>query len=346
MVDFEKKRAGDRISNDKPEFLGAMLTGIASRSSTTAKVHRLFRDGKASERELRSEIALDTQKIVAAQKGFAFVSGGQLDWLDLFRPITECFTGFRNSSRKSGAFNYSYGANESVGPVTRWFRTNTFYRKPHVDFRIDCAGYELAEIMPDVGRAVLFLPGPYSFARLVDNSFYNSDEALAIDYSKAIAKSSEALRKKGYSCILLVEHSVGFDMSTGTFKSPDWFGSAISAVKDSGTTLGISFPKAEAGRVVGLADGTEADFVGIDALYTEDLRFRTEKDLLLGVVDSSNIRVENVADLKADIEALVKSASAARYYIGTNDRLYDVPFDIALRKIGALSEVGGVLDER
>jgi hypothetical protein len=55
--------------------------------------------------------------------------------------------------------------------VTRWFRTNTFYRKPLVSGRIKCAGSELAKIMPLVGEnSVIFLPSPYSLAKLVENN--------------------------------------------------------------------------------------------------------------------------------------------------------------------------------
>jgi methionine synthase II (cobalamin-independent) len=164
------------------KFLGSMLTGLVSRSSYTAKTHRLLRDGKITESVFNSAIASDSEKIISRQRNFAFVSGGQLDWLDIIRPIAEYFEGFEGIYNK--AFEYKTNDNSShigkaslgeygimVGPVTRWFRTNTFYRKPLVSGRIKCAGSELAKIMPLVGEnSVIFLPSPYSLAKLVENN--------------------------------------------------------------------------------------------------------------------------------------------------------------------------------
>jgi len=198
--------------------MGSMLTGLVSRSSYTAKIHRLLRDGKITESDFNSAIASDSEKIISRQRNFAFVSGGQLDWLDIIRPIAEYFEGFEGIYNK--AFEYKTNDNSShigrasldkcgmVGPVTRWFRTNTFYRKPLVSGRIKCIGNELAEIMPKIGEnSVIFLPAPYSLARLVENRFYDNLEVLAKDYAKAIAKSAPKLREKGYRCILLWNHS-------------------------------------------------------------------------------------------------------------------------------------------
>ena len=75
-----------KISDGKAKFLGPMLTGLVSRSPNTAKVHRLFRDGKNTESDFKAAIALDSEKIILGQKKFAFISGGQLDWLDIIRP--------------------------------------------------------------------------------------------------------------------------------------------------------------------------------------------------------------------------------------------------------------------
>ena len=79
-------------------FLGPMLTGIASRSPSTSKVHRMFRDGHATEDEFRAAVGNDARELISAQQNFAFVSGGQLDWLDIMRPLATSFAGFATRS--------------------------------------------------------------------------------------------------------------------------------------------------------------------------------------------------------------------------------------------------------
>jgi methionine synthase II (cobalamin-independent) len=334
-------------------FLGPMLTGLVSRSSHTAKVHRLFRDGKATESDFEAAITSDSKKLILEQGNFAFISGGQLDWLDIIRPIAQYFGGFgwRNNNAFKNKMNddscYSERANPpkimTLGPVTRWFRTNTFYRKPHVSGRIECIGDELAEIMPETGEnSVIFLPAPYSLARLVENIFYDNLGDLAKDYARAIAKSGPKLREKGYSCILLLEPFVGFELSGNSFRLPDWFSDSVSLAKENDIKLGINFPKAEAEEVVPIIEDSKVDFIGVDLLYSTSFRVNTSKDLLLGTVDGGSIRVETSANIRHIVSRCLESAEfSGRYYIGPNDRLYDVPFDFALRKIEALSRLAG-----
>lgn len=329
-----------------------MLTGLIPRSSFTAKMHRLFRDGKATESDFNAAIVSDSQKIISTQEKFAFVTGGQADWLDIIRPIAKYFGGFRGTHNK--AFKYKTNDDSSrigmenspnddkVGPVTRWFRTNTFYRKPLVCGKIECQGHELAELMPKIGEnSVIFLPAPYSLAKLVENRYYSDPGTLAKDYAKAIAKSTPLLRKKGYSCILFLEPFVGYELSGNSFKYPEWFSESVSLAKVNNIKLGINFPKAEAVEAVPIAEDSNVDFIGIDLLYSSGFRVRTSKDLLLGIVEGDRFGVESVDSIKHLINNFLENTKfSGKYYIGPNDRLYDVPFELALRKIETLSIAG------
>jgi methionine synthase II (cobalamin-independent) len=342
------------IDFKEAKFLGSMLTGLVSRSSSAAKMHRLFRDGKATKSNFNAAITSDSEKIISRQKNFAFVSGGQLDWLDIIRPIAVYFGGFEWIYNK--AFKYTTNDNSShigianlaeygtVGPVTRWFRTNTFYRKPHVTGRINCTGNELAEIMPKIGdNSVIFLPSPYSLAMLIENRFYDNLGDLAKEYAKAIAKSAPKLREKGYGCILLLEPSVGYSLFSTSYKLPEWFCESISLAKTSDIKLGINFPKTEAEEVVPIIEDSKVDFVGIDLLFSTGFKVKTSKDLLLGAVDGDQVRVESSDNIRHAVNRCLESAVfSGSYYIGPNDRLYDVPFDFALSKIETLSQLRGV----
>lgn len=333
MTDRKGAKSAQHKSSSQG-FLGSMLTGIAPRSTQTAKIHRMFRDGHAEEADFRAAIGRDSAQLLEAQKGFAFRSAGQSDWLDIMRPFASRVQGF---ARRASA------GDDSVGPVTRWFRTNTFYRKPLVNGRISCSGDEIAGALPGGESSVAFMLAPYSFSRLVENSFYGSQEQLAIDYAKALSASSEALLRNGYACMLLLDPCVGFEQSLGTFTEPGWYRRSVTEAKGNGVRLGINFPLAEARDVIPIAEGTGADFIGIDAVFTSDFRVSTKKDVLLGVVDGARAGVESEETIGRKVKEFVDSADfSGRYYIGPNDRLYDVPFDIALRKIGMLSGFRGV----
>jgi 5-methyltetrahydropteroyltriglutamate--homocysteine methyltransferase len=316
------------------EFMGAMLTGIFSRSSATSKVHRANRDGYASESELRAAFDKDSAEIINRQNGFAFISSGQVDWLDILRPLSSCFNGFEK--------RVSSGE-DAVGPVTRWFRTNTFYRKPLVNGKIECNGDELAKAAPDAGKnAVLVLTAPYSFSKLVENNFYKNGEELARDYARALAKSMPKLYEKGYRCVLLVDPFVGYEISKGNFSRPSWYAGVLSEAKNPQMKLGVLFPLVEAKDAVPLAEDSSVDFIGIDAVFSNSLKITTKKDILLGLVDGSRVGVESAEKMKKTVDEFVKrSEFSGRYYIGPNDRLYDVPFEIALQKLDALASFKG-----
>ncbi|MBS3067844.1 hypothetical protein J4450_04020 [Candidatus Micrarchaeota archaeon] len=294
-------------------FKGTLLTGQVSRSAKTAAVHRLLRDGQATAEDFTKAIKQDQELILSNQQHFAFVSAGQSDWLDILRPIALSFHGF----------------SKATWPVTRWFRTNSFYRRPTVIGKINCNGQELAESIPIINNGVVFVPGPHTFVKLVDNSHYNDQAEIAIDYVKALSKSVEKLKEKNYKCLLFVE-----------YVSPIiWLNDALEQIKN--IKVGVHFPLIDSSSILRFFDDSKIDFIGIDALYTNLSSIKTEKDVLLGIVDGARAAVESVDYIRKQVKLLEK-AKFSGYYIGTNDRLFDVPFDIALQKINALNEFSKV----
>lgn len=313
-------------------FKGALLCGQLSRSAAAANAHRRLRDGLAGNGDFEKAIAEDRRQIVEAQANFAFVSGGQADWLDLLRPVANSFAGFERR-RSAGE--------DAVGPVTRWFRTNTFYRKPTVAGKIGCEGTELAAALPKIDNGAAFVLGPYSFSRLVGDSFYGDAGRLAADYAAALAKSLPALKAKGYECLLLLEPAVGYDLSRKVFEKPSSYAECLSRLKAEGAKLGVHFPLADAAETLPLVDGADVDLIGVDCVCSEPEGVRTSKDVLFGVVDGARARVETKEEIAGRVKAFLEGAKfSGNYFIGCNDRLFDVPFKIALEKIRALSRFG------
>ncbi len=311
-------------------FKGAVLSGPVSRSPETIKEHRLLRDRHSTKENFLNLVKKDSEKIIKAQKHFAFVSAGQLDWLDLLRSLAFSFKGFEKRDSKG---------EDVIGPVTRWYATNTFYRKPTISEKISVQGKELAEAVPKTENGILFLLGPYSFFRLTKNSFYNKGKELALDYSKAIAENAGALKEKGYTAVLFSEPSFGFDLQKEQFSGEGFWNGFAEPIKEKGMIVGVNFPLADAVKALPLVENTGFDFIGIDCIYSDLSGIKTEKDLLLGIVDGSRIGIESSETIKNTVEKFRKeSGFTGNYYIGPNDRLFDVPFEQGLEKIKSLAK--------
>jgi methionine synthase II (cobalamin-independent) len=315
---------------------GVMLAGACSRSEKTSIEHRLFRDGHSKIGEFNNAIAQDSAKYLQAQSNFAYVSGGQLDWLDLLRPIANSFEGFS----KRGT-----SGEDAIGPVTRYFRTNSFFRKPTVIGKIFANGNELVSVLPIIPKnGLLFLLGPYSFIHMIENNFYSDNEKLASDYVRAIVKNYPSLKKHGYSAILLLEPYIGYDQSKGSLKIEKWYSRIIGEMKKEGMIIGIHLPLCDASQLNADLDATPVDFIGIDAIYTAPEKLNTKKDLLFGIIDGGRARKESVFEMNSILKSfLEKSTFSGNYFVGPNDRLFDVPFKYALEKIKSLSDLRGEL---
>ncbi|MEK6953776.1 MAG: hypothetical protein AABX01_02130 [Candidatus Micrarchaeota archaeon] len=318
--------------NKSPKYLGAMLAGPISRSDKTAALHRAFRDGIGMMENFEGGIARDRSELISAQENFAFISGGQADWLDLLRPLAKGLGGFE---RRQSA------GEDAIGPVTRWFRTNSFYRKPTIIEKLQTNGRELANALPDVKNGVAFLLGPHSFGSLVENKHYGDRHSLMDAYMEVVAANMPAVMDKGYKCILFLEPSVGYGMSTGAFTKIEGYEKLYPGVCGKGMKIGSHFPLADGAKALPLVEGTPLDFVGIDGIHSDFGKISTSKDVLIGLVDGARAGIESGAHIEKEAARFIANAKfSGGYYIGPNDRLFDVPFGIAIEKIRALSQYG------
>lgn len=91
-----------------------------------------------------------------AEAGIDLQENGKLRWQDHLRPIVKATNGFAD------------GIDEA--PVTRWFETNTFYRKPTILGRLH---FDPDRFEAEVGElsTVVSLLAPRAFSNLCDNKF-------------------------------------------------------------------------------------------------------------------------------------------------------------------------------
>jgi len=144
------------------------------RGRTTAEAVAALYDAAESEvARLEEQLGLDVR------------SGGYLDWADLFRPFSESWRGF------------------TVGPVTRCFEPNTFSGHPTPPPPRDGVGGATAGRPPRPARAApapakVTLPGPFTFAGLLDNRSGETREALTHRLGRLLSEEVRELGRAGY----------------------------------------------------------------------------------------------------------------------------------------------------
>ena len=163
------------------------LTGIHSRSEDTVKVSRDFDRSRATKETLDSTFETDAKNLVKLQleSGISRVSDGQLLWQDFIRPFSERLVGL-----KGGA------------DLSRWFDTNSFYRKPSVvkkvklpEDRSFIQDYEVTSALnlakEGKVKRKISIPGPYTLASLVQDEHYNSKDDTDLGFCKSHQETSE-----------------------------------------------------------------------------------------------------------------------------------------------------------
>ncbi len=147
------------------------------------------------------------------------ISDGQLKWQDYLRPFSENLEGL-----VSGA------------DLSRWFDTNSFYRKPTVRGEVKLSpkkgkGFPINEyeILSRFGsstnkkankgtgksfKRTLAIPGPYTFASLVDDKYYRSKDQLVFAFASVLRRIVKDLSEKGFDSIQLNEPSLVYRYGT------------------------------------------------------------------------------------------------------------------------------------
>jgi 5-methyltetrahydropteroyltriglutamate--homocysteine methyltransferase len=174
------------------------ISGIHPRSENTVKVSRDFDRLRATEEELDRAFNEDANNLVSLELecGFDSLSDGQLRWQDFIRPFSESVGGL-----KGGA------------DLSRWFDTNTFYRKPSVEEKISSAPVHLERYSANVPTRdnksrKISLPGPYTLASLVENHSDVSKTELVYEFARVLRSTINDLVKIGYSTIQVNEPSL------------------------------------------------------------------------------------------------------------------------------------------
>ncbi len=156
--------------------VGAFLSGIHARSDTLLEATRRFDKGELSEIQLQKYWAEDTRALVNLQirSNLTIVSDGMLCWPDPLRPFVRNMKGI------------------IPGGYSRWFETNTFYRKPIVLGELSLEStplrksYRLQAIPRNYDKMII-LPGPYTLTQLSEDRYYHDFWELMSAYAKVLS---------------------------------------------------------------------------------------------------------------------------------------------------------------
>lgn len=198
------------------------LTGIHPRSENTVKVSRDFDRSRASKEDLDRAFSEDAAQLEKLEQecGFTTSSDGQLRWQDFIRPFSESVSGL-----KGGA------------DLSRWFDTNTFYRKPTVERKMESStpvpieNYAERNSHAKASRKIS-LPGPYTLASLVENKFYASKIELTYEFGKLLRSTIQNLSKQGYAIFQVNEPSLVYRYGESALTNPEHLDAFLSAFSE------------------------------------------------------------------------------------------------------------------
>lgn len=325
----------------------ALLHGPYPRSPDLVQATRDLDRGRTSADHVEEVRRSDAKRFrsVQSQADLPARSPALLRWQDLARPLVEAASGLE------------------VGPLTRFFETNTFYKAPRVTGtpRLeDPVGAPTIEDPPAEGPAAATLPGPWTLAHWSVGADEPAPDLARTYAEDVLAPQARDLDDRGYDLVVLHEPWIGVHGLAADDEDP--LVAALEALARGtalplhahtymGPATGEGRPEQgpasrgeDPGDAVAALLEAPLEGVGVDFLET-DLDDVAEADwsgaqLLAGVVDARNSIVEDPATLEAFLEE-AGDATGARGVTATHTASLEfLPTTIAEEKVQVLGEVG------
>jgi 5-methyltetrahydropteroyltriglutamate--homocysteine methyltransferase len=305
------------------------LLGSFPRSEALVAATRDLDRGRTSPEAVEELFARTEGEVVGLERrlGLDVVTGGYLRWPDLFRPFAETWEGF------------------TVGPLTRWFETNTFYRQPILHAPPGRAPGAIAARLPpamraDPTRAGVVLPGPYTFAGLLENRSGETEQGLVQRLGRLLAEEVGELTGLGYGTFVFSEPLLADRPPEGALaESVVAAYSTIHASAGAATTL-VWTHSGNAVPVLPLLERLPVTGVGVDLAETdwESLPSSTSRQALgLGVIDPRTTLVEDPAEVARIVRSLHDRRRPPAVWLGPGGSLDLLPWEPATRKLHVLA---------
>ena len=302
----------------------SFLSGIHARSEELVDATRRHDKNDLSEEKLNDVFEKDTDKLINLQvsMGFDLISDGMLRWADSIRPILGCLD------------------KVIIGPYTRWFETNTFYKRPIV-IGEPVIKHEMVDrlfhhiTIEDRGQ-LFVLPGPYTLSKLSESNHGGFEQTL-FRYSSALTEIANRLRINNHSALMILEPALVYE----NLKPREYFfPRVIEALNMVSSTTSQSIVYTFFGnalRVRNLLTSLNSQWIGIDVTETpiEILSYFKGYRVAIGIIDSLSSVVETPNLLKNYIR-IIKKSGLKEVALCPNTDLRFLPRKIADRKISSL----------
>ncbi|MHB8566669.1 MAG: hypothetical protein ACYC7D_08365 [Nitrososphaerales archaeon] len=327
------------------------LTGIHSRSEDTVKVSRDYDRGRTGEMNLARTFEKDSRDLVALQisSGITLVSDGQIKWQDFIRPFSESLKGL-----------------ESGADLSRWFDTNSFYRKPTVIGELKTPGkkgfpiekYEIASAFPSKKRREkkISIPGPYTLASLVDDKYYGSRTELTSAFAKILSKIINDLATKGFKTIQINEPALVYRYGVSALTNKEYLKGFLNAferhLSKAPSEIILHTYFGDCTKILkNLIELEGPTAIGIDFTQTslsdiEKIKFGDKKALACGCVDGRNSLLEPSEWITKYCEEAVRTLKPGGLIVLPSSELKYLPRKYADQKIRAIGEATSALNKR
>ena len=306
------------------KLLPAQLTGIFARSKELIRATRDLDRRRTTFEELEKIRRADVKKIISLQKDFEFVVDGNLRWQDLLRPFTKA-------------------AGIELGPLTRFFETNTFYRRPIIQDKIkfdpkEIEKYFYLDLLPTNKKIIL--PGLVTFYGLSENQYYK--KGFMIVLADILSQVVKYLVQQGVKAIQFSEPFLAYRGKQLTDKG-------FAMAKDAYQIIADAKNNAEISLHTYFGDFTAilkvlkfpVDSITIDLTATdlEKLKFETDKKIGLGCIDSANSLFENPKETIKFVSTLIKKLKLNKFFVCPTCDLDFLPEPVAEKKVAILRKV-------
>ncbi len=311
-------------------LVDAGLVSPFPRSEALVRATRDLDRGRTSAEEVERAYRAAEEALVAEERTFGFgsVTAGFLRNDDLFRTLVSGWEGF------------------ALGPLTRWFESNTFYRRPvllHPPARRP--GAVLASLPPplraDPAAARVLLPGPFTFAGLLDNRSGETGPALVHRLGRLLAEELRELGRDGFRTFVFSEPLVVVDPPEGPAgASLEEAYRSIAAAVPGATTVLWTYGAAP-GPAFPLLDRLAVTAVGVDLTEVEPERLPESdrpRELGVGVLDPRTTLLEDPAEIARVALAAAGRRRARRLWLGVGAPLEWLPAEPARAKLGVLAD--------
>lgn len=306
----------------------SFIYGIYPRSNTLAQLTRDVGRKRATREQLEKQQEADFNGLLALQneQGFTYIEDGKLPWQDIFRPLVEATNGL------------------TVGPLTRWFDNNSFFRQPIINGKLTLDAKKLDSYFPTITPTSawkVMLPSPFLFAKLSHGNGFSFEEKLN-QTTKIINILIDSLEKKGVTFVQLNEPAIPY---YGVAKKEiSLFLKSLETIKQSNKKIKIAvhFYFGDCAPIVSAINNTAVvDVVGIDFYKTSlsSLPKNISFNLIIGIIETRNSLIEKESTLKTFVNKLRKTYTSQAIYLTHNSELELLPQAVAKEKVRLLGRI-------